>query len=555
MPEWLQRVTVWKRTWWVCLGVFLIVSAWARVSAVLGTAPYSQHVDEVHLTRTAVNMLKTGDPNPHFFKYPSLPIYLTALSMRLANAGRAGGPSSWQIPTKGGPYEPPAGFVAARVLFALMSIVTLGLCGMIARSVFESDAALLVAPLVLSASHVFRTSGAGYLNVDIVNALFLTAALAASFSFWGRDTIALTALLPGLLVGLSAASKYTGGVALLPCALSILLGQKERRPSKVLVLGAAAAAAFVLAVPYSVLDRATFVADVRWEIHHYKTGHLRFDGPPGIPQLLYYMGELLRDYRAPALWLGLLGLVAGLVRDPRRTLTLASLPVGLLLHMCTNRVHFVRTVLPVFALTPVFVSGAIAEVARGTGRVAARLRSKVGTPGPSFLSATPGIVGAAAFASLWLTLDRSAVLDRDLRRDTRNVAVAWLREHAGDHTVLVASDLRVAPSRLQGLRAQGVKVQSIAPDLADLPGLAAGARTPLYVVTPRYRPALPVIGLVGGRRVILPGPPDPVKALLIPLGARSRLELPGELTPRGPGWQEISPVLLPALAIHEVSRR
>ncbi|MFN2286438.1 MAG: glycosyl transferase family 39, partial [Anaerolineae bacterium] len=38
--------------------------------------PYLAHTDEPTQYNPAINILKTGDLNPHFFNYPSLTIYL-----------------------------------------------------------------------------------------------------------------------------------------------------------------------------------------------------------------------------------------------------------------------------------------------------------------------------------------------------------------------------------------------------------------------------------------------------------------------------------------------
>lgn len=551
MTAWIRNAATWKRIHWFTLGAIVLVSGWARTAAVLGTAPYSQHVDEVHLTRTAVNILKTGDLNPHFFKYPSLPIYVSALTMRAMIPGRAGDPSTWQIPTKGGPYEPPNGFTALRVLFALMSIVALALTGVIARSVFACDALLVVAPLFLSTSRVYQASGALYLNVDIATVLFLLGALTAAFTYWGRDTLRGSALLPGVLVGLSTACKYTGGLTLLPCALAILMGQKQRRAQKLLILGTAAALVFLVCVPYSVLDRTHFVADVKWEIHHYKTGHPRFDGPPGIPQLEYYWGELRRDYGRLLLALSLVGFLSGLLHDARRTVTLAVLPVWLLLQMSTNRVHFVRTVLPVFALVPVFAAGGIAGIERAISAVLSRSRFRDRVPRFRGRSVVPHLMAGAAFLGVWLTLDKSTVLDRGIAPDPRNIAASWLEQRARRSLVFLAPELRMSPSRVAGLR-----TRSLAPRLGDVTSQLASTHGELrYLVVPRFKAATPVIRWSGGRRVIAPPPPDPLQGVLAETEAHRVLDLPGELTSPYPGWQQSDPVRRPALTVYELPAR
>src|SRR6266545_7688420 len=55
----------------VALGAFAI-----RAWTVRGGLPYVDHPDEPNPINYVVQMLRTGDPNPHFFQKPSLYIYL-----------------------------------------------------------------------------------------------------------------------------------------------------------------------------------------------------------------------------------------------------------------------------------------------------------------------------------------------------------------------------------------------------------------------------------------------------------------------------------------------
>src|ERR1044071_6094115 len=55
----------------VALGAFAI-----RPWRVRGGLPYVDHPDEPNPINYVVQMLRTGDPNPHFFQKPSLYIYL-----------------------------------------------------------------------------------------------------------------------------------------------------------------------------------------------------------------------------------------------------------------------------------------------------------------------------------------------------------------------------------------------------------------------------------------------------------------------------------------------
>jgi len=489
--KWLRP----RRRWWVIFGLTLAALGLGRLRAVVGTLPYSQHVDEGFLTHQAVSILRSGDANPHFFRYPSLPIYLTTLTMKVGGlVSGAPPPSAWTVPLRGSAYVPEFAYDASRLLFALTSIIALAFIGVIARSVYRSNLAMVLAPLIVSRSHVFEHSTADYLSVDVITLFFVTAALATAFAAWERDSYLVTSVVPGALSGMAAASKYNSALVLLPLGLHIVLtgtwtGKGLRaQVGRLAVLSVAAAAAFLACVPYSVLDRGQFVADVTWEIHHYKTGHPGHDGPAGIPQFLFYLRSLADDCGPTTLAFAAAGLLFGLVIAPRRAATLASFPLAMLVHMSTNRVHFLRTVLPVFALVPVFVAGGLIGLVRiATPAFWMRRRPTWSTalnrlPAPFRTPWWPSLVAVAVVALYAAFTDRGALLDLDLAPDTRNVVVRFLRARAGHARIFVPPEIGFSSERLSGFRAT-----MTAHGLADLQRRIEHAEgSECFVVRPVY---------------------------------------------------------------------
>lgn len=489
--EWLRPA----RRGWVIFALALALLGLGRVRAIEGTLPYSQHVDEGFLTHQAVSILRSGDANPHFFRYPSLPIYLTTATMKVAGlVSGAPPPGAWIVPLRGAAYVPETGYDASRLLFGLISIAALGFVGVITRSIYRSNLAMVLAPLILSRSHVFEHSTAEYLSVDVVTLFFVTAALATAFAAWERDSYAVTSVVPGVLSGMAAASKYNSALVLVPLALHIVLTGKwtfeglRSQAARLAVLGVAAAAAFLACVPYSVLDRGQFVADVAWEIHHYQTGHPGHDGPAGVPQFLFYLRSLSEDYGAVTLGLSAVGLLFGVVVAPRRATTLASFPLAMLVHMSTNRVHFLRTVLPVFAVVPVFVAGGLIALVRIATPAFWTRRRPAWTPAlnqlPALFRTTmwPSLVAALVVGSYAACTNRAAFLDLDLAPDTRNVVTRFLRTHAKSARVFVPPEIGFSSERLSALR-----TTTTAPGLSDLDGRIAHAEAAeCFVVRPVY---------------------------------------------------------------------
>jgi hypothetical protein len=122
---------------------------------------------------------------------------------------------------------------------------------------------------------------------------------------------------------------------------------------------------------------------VAFEMHHYASGHLGHEATPGYSQLIFYLRELSSDYGVLLSCAGLIGIVVGLIRARRITLLYLVFAVSVLALMCSQKVHFTRSILPLFALFAVFVGYGLSIVTEALREWIASveervLRSKVG---------------------------------------------------------------------------------------------------------------------------------------------------------------------------------
>lgn len=463
----------------MAFALLLLCVAVTRGRAILGRLPYGQHVDEIHLTSHAHEMLLRRDLNPRFFRYPSLPIYLTLGSMRLGEAfSPEVPPNRWKLSHKGDPFSPGRIIAVPRFVFSASSILTLALVGWIAGRLTGSALGLLVAPVLLATSRTFQTSAVAYLNVDVVATFFVMAALGALLWSRGRERAGPLAFLPAVLTGMAVASKYSVVLVAVPCLSTIALSRTERKVQKALIFVATTVLVFVLCVPYSLLSPRAFVTDVLFEVKHYQTGHAQFEGPPGLPQIAYYATELWKDYGPVTTVFAALGATTGVFRMPKAVLTLLSFPVLMLLHMATNRVHFLRTVLPIFALVPVFAAVGLHSMSTFWRDRLCALTDRPWTlrwfRGALGASVGVGCAVAVAFGNFGI------VFDRNLEADSRNRAAHWLASHATDGSVVVAPELRFSSETLRLIGAR-----EVATTAADLSKLASG-RHPIYLVVAAY---------------------------------------------------------------------
>jgi 4-amino-4-deoxy-L-arabinose transferase-like glycosyltransferase len=463
------------RAHWIAFVAILALCAGFRLSFLVRSSPYPLHEDEGYLTRAAARMVRERDPNPRFFRYPSLPIYLTAGAFLVGQAlDDDQGDGRESVGRVVRPYYTRARVVgAARVLFALLSVGAMGLAAVAAWRAFGEPLLLVLSPLVLSFSDRYLLQSWAYLNVDIVGAFVCGAALAVLFRWRERTTFVHRALLPGVLTGLAVGSKYYLGLVGLPFALVLLAPRhRERLARNAAGIVTATMLGFLASTPYAVLDASSFTAELTREVEHYQAGHEGGEEEPGLPQLAYYLGQLRAEFGAGALVLALAGVVVGLRKRPVATGLFVAFPLALLGFLCVQRVHFPRNMTSFYLLFPGLVAfGAIAS-SRG---LEVALRGRVGRSAP-FLAGSLVALAAAPFLP-WRDLVRA----HSVPVDSRNAVQAWIHDNVEPgRRVFIAAELQMDTS---GLAVTHDVVEAPLVDFV-VPGMARqhGALRPVFVL-------------------------------------------------------------------------
>jgi hypothetical protein len=235
--------------------------------------------DEAESLHYAMGIV-AGDPNPHFFHWPSLHFYALALLFRLDALIQ-------QVPPDAVAYA--HRLLLARIWVAVLGVLTVPVAYRLGRRVgsegvgLAAAALLAVAPLHVRDSHFAMT--------DVAMTLLVTAALwwliegavsletaAASDGHVGPGVKWLSAA--GVTAGLATGTKYSAAAILMPAALAhVWLAVKARRRSATwllvpgLVFLAAWAAGFLISTPYAVLDSPKFLEDLRFDFTHLAAGH------------------------------------------------------------------------------------------------------------------------------------------------------------------------------------------------------------------------------------------------------------------------------------------
>jgi hypothetical protein len=404
----------------IALGGMLVVALLVRLWGIRQGLPYSYNTDEAtHFVPKAIGFF-SGDLNPHYFLNPPGYSYLLFVALELwfgsADAARHAYVS-----------DPTAVFVLGRVIAALLGTAAVGLTYIAGARLFDRGVGLLAAAVLAVA---FLPVDYSHLALNDVPTLAPVALSLCGIAGVLRDGRRCDYALAGLGIGLAAAFKYTGGIALL-CLLAATasraaagdLGQALRRLGLAVAI---ALCAFVAANPYAALDPGSFLAGVR-EQASLAAGQdpVKLGSNPG-SGIAYYLWTFTWGLG----WTPSLAAIGGaaLLTYRRRlapALVLIPAPVAFIVFMGDQQRFFGRWLMPVFPI--VALLGAYGALA------AAR-----------WLVRTRGIqplLGGAAVAVLMLAQGAVAVSHDDAvlsRPDTRNLLRAWMVAHvpAGARVVI-----------------------------------------------------------------------------------------------------------------------
>jgi hypothetical protein len=338
--------------------IVLVVAA-LQIKRVHATMPYPQHIDEGTLMLSAEHVLKSGSWNPDLYAYPPLSVYMITAGLSVGVISASGHEPGWvTMETLGrliAPYyDRPRVAAVPRMMWAMMSVVSIAAMSTVALRLGGPLLLALVALVQLFGVSLLAM-GSRYLNVDTPLAMFSALCFAQLFSTLGDKRARHRIWLPALLIGAATASKYTGCLLLLPCVLRIWLYADRDRFVDSLALVFGSFVAFVICCPYFVLDLPHYVEGIAFENYHYRLrGHGSFTIEPGLPQLLAYGADTLREYGYGLCAMAVLGILAVLSTDLRRSALLLSFAGGWILFLCQYKVHFARNLLPFFLLVPVF---------------------------------------------------------------------------------------------------------------------------------------------------------------------------------------------------------
>jgi len=418
--------------------------------------PYVHEWDEPLVLTWVIGMLQRGDINPSTFAYPSVYYYLLLPVVHLWYLwlhlrGRITSPWDIQLFHPQGAYAHywwyisyPSFYLWGRVLTACLGAGTVVVVYRIGAVLFEPAVGLLAAAILAVAPGTIYY--ADTVRVDVPMIFFLMLAILAGIDVWRRG-VRRDYSRAGLLAGLAVSTKPSAFLVALPLLIAHLLNPTrdaviDRRAVRLAlftVLG------FAIGTPYA-------LAQVGYFLDRMSQNAAAYGGFPtaammriGMPLYLGYLVSPQQGqewYVIPHVAFGivpalaaLVGAIVGFFWKPKVQVYLLSFPVVYFLYTAGQRFLPLRYILPVLPFMALFAAVAAVWVWRWL-----RLRWTVAPAVCLPALAAAGVV-LLLLGPVWDSVALARALAGD--RDTRAVAVDWLRHHvtAGSR-VAVEAELR-----------------------------------------------------------------------------------------------------------------
>ncbi len=453
-------IAAWKHAWLFPVVVFLVAFS-IRAAHTNSGLPYIHHVDEPFVAHTALNMLKTGDLNPHWYSYGSLMVYLNVgvdLFHYVELMGQPYGDEPFMASAKdirthiddGYPWtiSHPSFYRWNRLLTALFGAGTVVFVFLLANTIFANRCMALVPALFLAflPIHILHSA---YVTVDVPSGFFVAGSVYFSMMYARRgDTRWLGWSL--FFVGCAVATKYNAVLgAIMPLA-AIIWRQcftiEKPRPRHWLMLVLVPPLTFLVAMPYALFDFASFVQAAGYEVRHYKViGHGEWSKEPGLEQLMYQLGEFWRLLGPAPSILALIGLAGVFWR--RSFAFVLILPAAGLILMSEMTTSFHRNLLLLYPYVALMILSGLWLAYRAPALFPTRIRSRARM-----------VSGAVVWGvtSLYLvTMAFRAVADARAAAhhvETRSAAISAVNELNDVRAVVVAGELKIHETDLRRLR-------------------------------------------------------------------------------------------------------
>ena len=429
------------------LAVILAVAALLRFIGIGAGIPFNVGVDEPEIMNRVVQMMRTGDLNPHFFDYPGLYFYVqlgTAVLRFMAGASAGRWTALDQVDA--GDF-----YLMGRAVTALLGTATVFLVYRIGMRWGARHAALAAGLMAVMPLHVRESH---YVLTDVPATFFVTLTLLLTLGAHERERASSFAW-AGAAAGLAAATKYPAALVIVVPLIAVwmTLGTKPSRLIASLSVVGGALGAFLIAAPYTILDLPGFLNGYAHLAGAYAPRRLA-----EAPWLTYYK-HLSRSMEWPAFLLLLTGLGLGTVRAVRGpgrvrwTVTIAF-PLLYYYFLSGQMLVFGRYLLPLLPFVCV-----LAAVGAVSGVSLLRRFDIPRTPRTAIIAA---ITAAAILPPAWQSINFVRMISRS---STVEQAYSWILSNVpkGSTVVIETQALLLSPRSYKSKNVPQLVLDSRAP--------------------------------------------------------------------------------------------
>jgi len=392
--------------------LILLVAAALRIHGVAFGLPALNDPDEPLFMMTALDMLRSGNPNPGWFGHPAtLTFYAIALVM-VAVAGigiLTGRFASLDAFVAAAYADPSILFLPARLFFVACGVLCVWLTWRLGKRL--GGARLGLAGAALLAVNSVHVDYSQVIRTDVQMTVFVLLAILASLNILERGRLRDHAA-AGVFVGLGIATKWPAALIILsPIAAALAQGLPKRQVVRPLALLAiSTAAALFIVSPFLLIDYATVAQNLGGEA---RPMHPGATGGGFLANLAWYVrGPLLDSFGLP----GLIAVAAGSVVALRdRRVRIAVLPgiVLFCLVIVTRSLVWERWTIP---LLPFFALAAAAAICALGDLLRTRLNRRLTAFEPVAILLLLVPMAAATLSS-----------QAERLTDTRQIATAWIK--------------------------------------------------------------------------------------------------------------------------------
>jgi len=408
----------------VLIGLILLVALLFRVWGINFDLPYIYNPDEPIYVTISLDMFKTGDLNPHYFRYPSLFFYINSFAyLPYYLFGKYRGifisPSDILGPLMviGGVAKAPMPntILLGRLISVIFGVGTVGLTFVIGKRLIGKASVGWIAALMMAVSQINVVVSRSIIPDPFMIFFSAAAFLAAVLVYQQGKTWQY--LVAGLCVGLAASSKYNGGLIVLPLLFAHFLryGKRAFKERNLYLALIFSGLGFLAATPFALFDLSKFLSDLMADAHEYTTGHPGNEGDT----LLWYMKYMLRTANVIYI-LALLEILRGFYSRSKEILLLSVFPILYFIFINRFIVRNAQTLLPINMFSFLLAASFLIHLLDHARAIAVK---------PLRISASASIIGLIIVSITMQTYVTVTGIIQQTTVNSRKIAVSWIDQN------------------------------------------------------------------------------------------------------------------------------